>query len=264
MIEPHFAAIGAGMVVGFSLGLVGGGGSVLAVPLLVYGVGVPDAHTAIGTSAAAVAVSAFANLVSYARKDAVKWRCAAAFTLMGMAGARIGAEAAKAVDGKRLLALFGGAMIVIGLAMLRKREDRGDPSVFLSKANLSPLLPALLAMGLFIGALSGFFGIGGGFLIVPGLVFASGMPLANAIATSLVAVTAFGLTTAVTYAASGLIDWPLALQFIIGGLIGGLIGGQIGMYSSRKLAVRKTALAIAFSAIVIAVGVYVVARGILG
>jgi uncharacterized membrane protein YfcA len=115
-------------------------------------------------------------------------------------------------------------------------------------------------MGLFVGALSGFFGIGGGFLIVPGLVFASGMPLANAIATSLVAVTAFGLTTAVTYAASGLIDWPLAAQFIGGGLI----GGQIGMYASRKLAARKMALAIAFSAIVIAVGVYVVARGILG
>jgi uncharacterized membrane protein YfcA len=111
MIEPHFAAIGAGMIVGFSLGLVGGGGSVLAVPLLVYGVGVAEPHIPIGTSAAAVAVSALANLISYARKGAVKWRCAAAFTLMGMVGARLGAEAAKAVDGKRLLALFGGARI---------------------------------------------------------------------------------------------------------------------------------------------------------
>ena len=260
MMALELAAVGAGLIVGFSLGLVGGGGSVLAVPLLVYGVGVPDPHVAIGTSAAAVAMSALGNLIAHARTGAVKWRCAGVFTLMGIVGARLGADTAKSVDGKRLLALFGGAMIAIGLAMLLKREARGNPSVQLSRTSLFPLLPALLAMGLAVGMLAGFFGIGGGFLIVPGLVFASGMPLANAIATSLVAVAAFGLTTAVTYASSGLIDWALAVQFIVGGVI----GGQIGMVSSRRLARKKTALAIAFSAIVVTVGVYVVVRGVVG
>ena len=84
------------------------------------------------------------------------------------------------------------------------------------------LLPLLIGVGFAVGALSGFFGIGGGFLIVPGLMGATAMPLINAIGSSLVSVTAFGLTTAASYAWSGLIDWPLAFLFILGGTLGGL------------------------------------------
>ena len=104
---------------------------------------------------------------------------------------------------------------------------------------------------------SGFFGIGGGFLIVPGLMLATGMPLSNAIGTSLFAVSAFGAATAASYSVSGLIDWPMAGLFVLGGLAGGVVGVRIG----KILGARKRALTLVFASLVILVGVYVVAKG---
>jgi uncharacterized membrane protein YfcA len=166
---------------------------------------------------------------------------------------------AKAVDGQRLLALFGVLMIVVGLAMLRPRRALGDPTVRLTRATAARLLPQLLGIGFGVGLLAGFFGIGGGFLIVPGLMLATGMPLLFAIGTSLVAVTAFGATTAANYAMSGLVDWPLAGLFILGGVLGGLAGIRAG----KALSGRKRALNLAFAGVVILVGAYIVARGVL-
>ena len=257
LVGHDLLAIGSGSIVGFTLGLVGGGGSIMAVPLLVYAVGVASPHLAIGTSAVAVAASAAANLLGHARARTVKWRCAAVFSLAGIAGAAGGAHLGKLVDGGRLLAMFGALMVVIGLAMLRPRASAGDPAVRLTRASLH-LLPHLVGIGFLVGALSGFFGIGGGFLIVPGLMAATGMPLINAIGSSLLAVTAFGLTTAASYAVSGLVDWPLAGLFILGGALGGLLGIRL----ARRLSAHKNALTRIFSAIVIGVGVYVAVRGI--
>jgi uncharacterized membrane protein YfcA len=110
-----------------------------------------------------------------------------------------------------------------------------------------------------VGALAGFFGIGGGFLVVPGLVAATSMPMIVAIGSSLVSVTAFGLTTAAIYALSGLIDWWLVLLFVGGGIVGGLAGGQL----ATALAAEKRALSIVFAVVVATVGVYVVVRGII-
>ena len=251
-------AIGSGGIVGFTLGLVGGGGSIMAVPLLVYVVGVASPHVAIGTSAVAVAASAAANLVGHARAHTVKWNCAAVFALAGIAGAAVGAHFGKLIDGGRLLTLFGALMIVIGVLMLRPRKSGDNPQVKLTRDSLH-LLPWLAGIGFLVGALSGFFGIGGGFLIVPGLMAATGMPLINAVGSSLLAVAAFGLTTAASYAASGLVDWPLAGLFILGGAAGGL--GGIAL--ARRLSSHKHALTRIFSAIVIIVGAYVTARGLL-
>ncbi len=119
------------------------------------------------------------------------------------------------------------------------------------------LLPLLLSIGFAVGLLSGFFGIGGGFLIVPGLMLATGMPLTMAIGTSLVAVAAFGAATAASYAVSGMIDWPIAGLFVLGGLVGGIAGVAFG----KALAARKRALNLTFAGLVILVGLYVVARG---
>ena len=171
----------------------------------------------------------------------------------------VGSAVAKAVDGNSLLALFGVVMLVVGGLMLRKRRGEGDPDVRLTKASAPVLLPWLLGIGLAVGLFSGFFGIGGGFLIVPGLMLATSMPLPMAIGTSLVAVSAFGAATAASYAASGLIDWPLAGLFILGGVLGGLVGSRLG----QRLAGRKRALTVTFAGLVILVGLYVVARGAL-
>ena len=216
---PDYATVAAGGIVGCILGLIGGGGSVLAVPLLVYGVGVASPHVAIGTSALAVSVSALANLAGHARTGNVKWRCAGVFTIAGILGASFGSSFAKAVDGHRLLTLFGALMIVIGLAMLRPSRRLEQHDVRLSLGTARRMLPSLVGMGFAVGLLSGFFGIGGGFLIVPGLMAATGMPMIVAIGTSLVSVAAFGATTATNYAVSGLVDWRIAVLFIAGAIV---------------------------------------------
>lgn len=252
-------AVASGSIVGFVLGLVGGGGSILAVPLLVYVVGVPSPHVAIGTSAIAVAASAAANLIGYARARTVKWPCAVAFAIAGMIGAAGGAQFGKMVDGTRLLTMFGVLMVVVGLLMLRPRKSGSNPDVKLTRESMSRLLPLLVGIGLVVGALSGFFGIGGGFLIVPGLIGATAMPLINAIGSSLVSISVLGLTTAASYAWSGLVDWPLAGLFIAGGMLGGFIGIRL----AHRLAEHKHTLTHVFSGIVITVGTYVVIRSLM-
>ena len=258
LLAPDATTVGAGAIVGLVLGLLGGGGSILAVPLMVYGVGVASPHVAIGTSAIAVSVSAFANLIAHWRAGNVRWASAGVFALAGVAGAVVGSSAAKAVDGKRLLALFGVLMIGVGLAMFRRPRLAEDREVRLSAATARRLLPSLVGIGLGVGLLSGFFGIGGGFLIVPGLIAATGMPIALAIGTSLVSVTAFGAATGASYAVSGLVDWRLALLFIGGGVAGGFAGVALGKVFAR----RKSALRFIFGGVVVMAGLYVSLRGL--
>ncbi len=251
-------AIASGGLVGFTLGLIGGGGSIMAVPLLVYVVGVPSPHVAIGTSAVAVAASAAVNLIGHARAMTVKWSCALVFAVSGIVGASFGAQLGKMINGTRLLMLFGVLMVVVGLLMLRPRKTGHNPDVKLTRESMPKLLPMLIGIGFAVGALSGFFGIGGGFLIVPGLIGATAMPLINAIGSSLVSIIAFGITTAVSYAWSGLVDWTLAFQFIIGGALGGFVGIRL----AKHLSGHKHALTLTFSGIVICVGIYVIVRSI--
>jgi uncharacterized protein len=246
--------LASGMLVGFSLGLVGGGGSILAVPLMVYVVGVPEPHMAIGTSAIAVAANAAINLSNHARGGTVIWSCALIFAASGMVGAFGGSILGKMVDGQRLLALFALVMIVIALLMLKTRSRIGLPDVKVSMSNM----PAIVSLGLATGTMSGFFGIGGGFLIVPALMLATGMPIMNAVSSSLVAVTAFGMTTAASYAWSGLVSWALAGLFVAGGIAGGLAGTR----AARHLAERRGALNIVFAVVIIAVALYMLARNI--
>ena len=249
-LEPIQYLLGAlsGSLVGFTLGLVGGGGSILAVPLMVYLVGVPNPHVAIGTSALAVAANAAAGRMNHARNGTGKWRCALLYAGAGVAGAFAGSTAGKAFDGQKLLFLFAIVMVVVGVLMLRGRGDVGNPAAECNRENG----PKVLGFGLGTGVFSGFFGIGGGFLIVPGLVASTGMPILNAIGSSLVAVTAFGLTTALNYAFSGLIDWPLAAVFILGGLIGSF-GGAL---AARRLSGTTGLLTTVFSILIFVVAAY--------
>lgn len=254
---PDIASVGSGSLVGFVLGLIGGGGSILAVPLLVYVVGVASPHVAIGTSAVAVALSAFANLLGHARAGNVRWPCALVFSAAGIAGAAVGSTVGKSFDGQKLLLLFGVLMIAIAIMMLVRKAGDGAAFQPLGRKTASKLLPRLLGMGGLVGGMSGFFGIGGGFLIVPGLMGAARMPMIMAIGSSLVAVTAFGVTTAVSYALSGLVDWRIAILFVAGGVAGG-IGGTL---LAQRLSGHKSMLSRVFASIVAIVGIYVVIRG---
>jgi len=244
----------SGTLVGFSLGLVGGGGSILAVPLMVYVVGVPDAHVAIGTSAIAVAANAAANLSNHARGGTVLWSCAMLFAAAGTMGALAGSMFGKMLEGERLLASFALLMLLIAGLMLKTRSRIGLTVVQMNRANTL----AIVGLGFATGTLSGFFGVGGGFLIVPALMLATGMSIMNAISSSLVAVTAFGLTTAASYAWSGFVSWGLAGLFVAGGLAGGLIGTHL----AQLLSTRRGALNSVFAAIIIAVALYMLARNL--
>lgn len=251
-------ALGSGGLVGLVLGLIGGGGSILAVPLLVYAVGVP-AHIAIGTAALAVALNALASLALHARRAPIRWPCAIVFSLAGVAGALVGAALGKAVDGGDLLALFGLLMIVVGAVMMRPKPAAAVSSERLNITNARRLLPRLLAAGLAVGTLSGFFGIGGGFLILPGLMLAADMDVRDAASASLVGVAAFGTASASSYAWSGLIDWQVAGLLVAGGLLGAVAGSR----ANAVLAENKDRLSRLFAWFVVAAGLYVAGRGAL-
>ncbi|MBU6506328.1 MAG: sulfite exporter TauE/SafE family protein [Alphaproteobacteria bacterium] len=245
-------SLGSGGVVGFALGLSGGGGSILAVPLLLYVVGVSDPHVAIGTSALAVAVNAFANAIGHWRSGTVKWPCATVFAGAGAVGAAIGSTLGKLTNGSVLLVLFALAMFAVGAAMLRPRMAMGDPTV-----RINPRIAGrLVGIGGLTGTISGFLGIGGGFLIVPGIMLGSGMPILNAIGSSLVAVGVFGITTAANYALAGLVAWDIAGMFILGGIIGGVGGMKVAI----ALASRKTILTRLFAVMVLVVAAYMLVR----
>ena len=238
-----------GAVIGLLLSVFGGGGSVLATPLLLYIVGVRDPHVAIGTSAAAVAVNAAVGLLVQARAGRVKWPCAIVFGGVGLTGSLIGAHFAKQIDGSQLLLWFAVAMAFVGVSMLIPRKSEGDAGVRLTTALTLKIAPA----GAITGLAAGFFGIGGGFLIVPGLMAATGMTLANAAASSLVSVVLFGAATSASYAASGLVDWRVFMAMVGGGAIGSMIAIPVG----RLLAERTTVARNTFALMVLATAVYV-------
>lgn len=194
-----------------------------------------------------MAVNAFINLIPHWRAGHVRWKAAIWFAIPGAVGAVFGSVIGKMVDGKALLFLFAILMLVIAVKMLRTKQtdttNRTENHVKFGR---------VIGTGTTTGVVSGFFGIGGGFLIVPGLMFATGMTMIDAIGSSLFSVGTFGLTTAVSYAISGFVDWWVFVLYVIGGILGG-VGGT--MLSSR-LEKNKRALQVIFSVIIIVVAVY--------
>jgi uncharacterized membrane protein YfcA len=244
----------SGGIVAMLLTVFGGGGSVLAVPLLLYVVGVRDPHMAIGASAAGVSLNALTALAGQARAGRVRWPCAIA--VVGSAAAWIGSSAAKAIDGHQLLLAFAVAMAAVGLAMLRPKKNDGDPGVRLNRG----MTPRIVASGAGVGVAAGFFGIGGGFLIVPGLMWATGMTLAAAQATSLLSVAAFGASTAVNYSLSGLVDWGVVAAMAVGGAAGTMAGLPLSKRLGDNAALGRRL----FAGLILIVAVYVAYKAITG
>ncbi|PSR24151.1 MAG: hypothetical protein C7B45_00635 [Sulfobacillus acidophilus] len=253
-------AIFSGGIVGFSLGLLGGGGSIMAVPLLMYLVGIRQAHLVIGTTALAVSLNSFLNLLPHWRAHHVRWRPAIVFAVPGIVGAAAGSALGKILNGKDLLFIFAILMVVVAIVMVRNvrrapnsQASRGDNQQ-LHPGGRSPttLAEEEAGTGFLVGALSGFFGIGGGFLIVPGLLFSSGMTMIEAVGSSLFAVGTFGLTTAVNYAISGLVSPVIALIFLMGGVSGGWAGAVL----ATRLSQQKGLLTYVFAGVIILMAIY--------
>ena len=236
--------LGIGAAIGLVLGLLGGGGAILAVPGLVYILGV-EPHAAIAASLAIVAVGALTGLLVHARQGRVAWATAIQLGLTGVVGSIAGAWLGQLVPGERLLALLGLFMLLAAWLMVRRPSvvDRASP----------PRWQAPL-MGLGLGLLTGFFGVGGGFLIVPALTLGLGLPMRQAIGTSLAVITMNALAGVVGYLGGGIVDWPLTVLVSLGAVGGALVGGRLaGTVPERGL--RR-----GFASMVALIAVYLVYR----
>ena len=242
-----------GAIVGFLLALTGGGGSIVCVPLLLYMVKMPDTHTIIGTSALAVAVNAFINVVAHASRGNVRWRTGLIVSVIAVTGALVGAEFGKVVDGKYLIPPFAILMLVVAALMLRK----GRSTHLKLAITTRPISPIITWGGvLLLGVIAGFLGIGGGFLVVPLLVWFFRFTLIEAVATSLMVVFSMGVATSASYAFSGKVS-PVITAWII---TGGLLGGLIGVAFSSRLKKNEVVINTIFSAMLILMAVYMLLK----
>lgn len=221
-----YLAVVFGVVVGLALGLLGAGGSILAVPALVYGVGQP-VQTAIPTSLAVVALSAVGGLVLRERRAEVRWRIALIFGAAGIPAAFGGAGLGQLIPQRWLLLAFAGLMIVVSVRMLRGGEDHaGACRTQESRINWRRCLPRSVAVGALVGGLTGLFGVGGGFLVVPALGLLLGLGAVQAVATSLVVVLINAVAGLVAHAGTGSIDYQVLLLFAGAALASSIVASR--------------------------------------
>lgn len=207
--------------VGIALGLLGGGGSILTVPLLAYVAGM-DAKQAIATSLLVVGVTSAVGAVSHARAGRVQWRTGLIFGGAGMAGAYLGGLLARFIPGTVLLIGFALMMIATAVAMLKGRKN----VVSTGPSHRLPV-PKILAEGLVVGLVTGLVGAGGGFLVVPALALLGGLPMPIAVGTSLIVIAMKSFAGLGGYLSSVHIDWAVALAVTAAAVVGALIGARL-------------------------------------
>lgn len=262
-----------GILVGLSLGLTGGGGAIFAVPLLVYGLGLP-AKEAVGISLAAVGTTSFAGFLHRWRLGEVELRTGLLFAIAGMLGAPVGAWLAGFVPDAWLLLAFAGLMLAVAGRLWQQAsrptpilpecpapETEDGPSCRRDAAGtllLTSRCAVLLTVaGVLTGILSGLFGVGGGFVIVPALVLFSGMSMHRAVGTSLMVVSLVSVSGIASLMLSGRPVSPLVTGlFVIGGITGLFAGQRIGRRLSGPVLQKVFVVAI------LAVAVFVLARNL--
>ena len=261
-------AIGGGIAIGFALGLTGGGGGIFAVPLLVYGLGLPP-REAVGVSLAAVGTTALMGAVTRLWRGETNLKVGLLFAFAGMIGAPIGSHLSKYLPETILLVLFSGLMLVVAVRMWLKSQVREaldapqqdfvcqrDAS---GRPTLGPRCIALLSvLGLLTGILSGLFGVGGGFVIVPALVLFGGLAIHTAIATSLLVIFLISISGVSSYVLQGgVISWSLTGLFAMGGLVGMQLGSMLSSQLSGPTLQRV------FSIAMVVVAVFVVVKSVM-
>ncbi len=208
-----------GLGIGLSLGLIGGGGSILTVPALVYLVG-QSPQTAVTTSLAIVGINSLSGAFFHQQKTKINWRVALLFGVTGMTTAYFGADLSASIPSEILLVLFAALMTFVAAHMLlASRKPIPEPSNPRS-------LAVILAAGIGVGLLTGFFGVGGGFLIVPALVILVGLPMSQAIGTSLVIITLNSLAGFIGHIQYAACDIPVLVIFTLAGSIGVFLGAR--------------------------------------
>ncbi|MFE2011442.1 sulfite exporter TauE/SafE family protein [Streptomyces sp. NPDC059491] len=242
--------VAASLLVGVSLGVLGGGGSILTVPILVYLAG-QETKEAIATSLFVVGVTSLAALVPHARARRVRWRTGLLFGAFSMVGAYGGGRLAEYVPGGVLLVSFALMMLATAFAMLRKsRGERKEQR----PAHADLPLGHIAVEGLVVGAVTGLVGSGGGFLVVPALALLGGLPMSIAVGTSLLVIAMKSFAGLAGHLSGVTIDWPLALTVTAAAVAGSLVGGRLAGRIPQE-ALRRT-----FGWFVVVMGVFVLAQ----
>lgn len=245
-----------GLIVGGLLGLVGGGGSILAVPALVYGVGLP-LSAAIPTSLVVVGASSAVAVVP--RLRSVNWRLAAIIGAAGTATAYLGAYVNRLLDQKILLLAFAAIMIIAGIRMMLPTKTAGGSCALPGGGvHWRSCLPKAIATGAVVGFLTGLLGVGGGFLIVPALTLVLGLPMAATVGTSLVIIVINSIAGFAAHLGDLHIDWAVTAAFALTAMAASLAAGRLGTNIPDRILKRS------FGILVLAVAAYVTAQALLG
>lgn len=230
-----------GFAIGLALGLLGGGGSILTVPALVYVAG-QTPHAAVSASLVIVGANSLLGASFHRAQGALQWRVAALFGGAGMAMAYLAAQFSRLFSPAFLLVAFAGLMLLIGGLML---FQPAPPHV---STPVTPRWPVVLASGAGVGFITGILGVGGGFLIVPALVMLVGLPMAQAVGTSLIIITMNSVAGLLGHLGAA-VDWPLTLMFVLTGLLGTWAGARL----AHRLPAETLRRAFAVFVIVLAV-----------
>ncbi|MER8088227.1 sulfite exporter TauE/SafE family protein [Streptomyces sp. NPDC058316] len=241
--------VAASLFVGVSLGVLGGGGSILTVPILVYLAG-QGTKEAIATSLFVVGVTSVVALIPHARAHRVRWRTGLLFGAFSMAGAYGGGRVAEYVPGTALLVAFALMMLATAVAMLRKPRRGAEPK----PRHRDLPLKHIAVEGLVVGAVTGLVGSGGGFLVVPALAILGGLPMSIAVGTSLLVIAMKSFAGLAGHLSDVQIDWGLALAVTAAAVVGSLLGARL---AGR---IPQDTLRTAFGWFVVVMGVFVLAQ----
>lgn len=251
----------AGVAVGVVLGALGGGGAIITVPILIYVLGLPPAE---GTTASLVIVGATSLVaaLSHHRRGNVAWVQGVIFAALGTGGTVLGSFLARGLDPHWLMVAFGALLVVVALIMFRRAASAAprpdaDAELRSLREPRTLLLTVLTATG--VGLLTGFFGVGGGFAIVPALTLVLGFGMPLAVGTSLLVIGANSATALATRLAVGVqLDWPVVLTFAATAMAASTLGARV------SAAVRPSTLQRAFATLLLLVAVYTVTASVLG
>lgn len=243
-------AVPLALLIGISLGLLGGGGSILAVPLLVYVAGLPT-QQAVATSLFVVGVTSLVGLVPHVRAGRVRWRTGLQFGISGMSGSYLGGRLGSQLPGTVLLTSFALMMLAASIAMIRGRQDTGSQDTG-GGTGLRPV--PMVALGVLVGSVTGLVGAGGGFLIVPALVIVGGLPMTTAVGTSLLVISLQSAAGLAGHLAGTDLPWGLALAVTTTAVAGSLLGAR---WCGR---VDQATLRRSFGLMVLAMGAVVLAE----
>jgi uncharacterized membrane protein YfcA len=250
--------VGLGLVIGALVGLLGGGGSILAVPVLVYLAG-QDLRQAVATSLVVVGITAVVALLPRLRARQISWRIGLLFGAAGAATAFAGAAVNRLLPDAVTLGLFSVLMVGAAVRMLQEEPAIGTAcTVDGGRVNWRRCLPRTLVGGLAVGFLTGLLGVGGGFLIIPVLVLVLGLPMATAVGTSLLVVSINSAAGFAAHAGETALDVPVTVAFTAAAVVAALVAGRLGAHTDTNLLRRWFAWLVLAVAVLIATHLLVV------